>query len=177
MSASDSVIGTSSDLRERLSESTWVLLGAAVVCALLLFPLVQATYLPLTDLPNHIARHTIMAEVGQAGGGALAEYYTSQFVIVPNSAVDLLWRLLGYPGDAVTFSHRMMSFAAINLFLSAVVLARVIHGQWTAWSLASGLMVYNCTYLFGFQNCIRCHSRPLHSRCIFIERPLGFGCV
>ena len=126
------------------------MLGALIICGFLIYPLMGAQYLPLTDLPNHMARHTIMADV--AAGGPLAEYYTTQFALVPNSAADLLWRVLGYPGDAVAFSHAVMSFAAINLFLSAVVLARVVHGRWTAWSLATGLMVYNCTFLFGFQN-------------------------
>ncbi|MEM9349489.1 MAG: hypothetical protein AAGA47_04455 [Pseudomonadota bacterium] len=125
-------------------------MGAALVAALLiLWPFTQALYLPLTDLPNHIARHAIMAD---APDGPLAKFYTTQFVLVPNSAVDLLWRILGYPGDAIVFSHRVMAFAALNLAASGVVLARVIHGEWTGWSLACGLFAFNVTFLFGFQN-------------------------
>lgn len=150
MSTASDIVSPASDLRARLSDASWVALGVAVILCLLLYPLLGAQYLPLTDLPNHMARHAIMADV--AADGPLATYYTTQFVLVPNSAADLLWRILGYPGDAVVFSHWVMSIAALNLFLSAVVLARVVHGRWTAWSLAAGLMVYNCTFLFGFQN-------------------------
>lgn len=125
-------------------------MGAAVAAALLiLWPFTQALYLPLIDLPNHIARHAIMAD---APDGPLAKFYSTQFVLVPNSAVDLLWRILGYPGDAIVFSHRVMAFAALNLAASGVVLARVIHGEWTGWSLACGLFAFNATFLFGFQN-------------------------
>ncbi|WP_147125100.1 hypothetical protein [Shimia ponticola] len=150
MSTASDIASPAADLRARLSDASWVALGVAVILCLLLYPLLGAQYLPLTDLPNHMARHTIMADV--AAGGPLTEYYTTQFVLVPNSAADLLWRLLGYPGDAVAFSYWVMSFSAANLLLSTLVLARVVHGRWTAWSLAAGLMVYNCTFLFGFQN-------------------------
>lgn len=127
------------------------LVGAAalLVAALILWPFTQALYLPLTDLPNHIARHTIMA----AGpDSALSTYYTSNFTLVPNSAVDLLWQAFGSPGEAITFSHRIMAIAALNLFASGMVLARVIHGRWTWFSLACGLLVFNATFLYGFQN-------------------------
>lgn len=127
------------------------LVGAAalVVAALILWPFTQALYLPLTDLPNHIARHTIMA----AGpDSALATYYTSHFTLVPNSAVDLLWQAFGSPGEATTFSHRIMALAALNLFGAGMVLARVIHGRWTWFSLACGLCVFNAAFLYGFQN-------------------------
>ncbi|MEM1374267.1 MAG: hypothetical protein AAGF78_07795 [Pseudomonadota bacterium] len=123
--------------------------AALLVAALILWPFTQALYLPLTDLPNHIARHTIMA----AGpDSALATYYTSHFTLVPNSAVDLIWQAFGSPGDAITFSHRIMAIAALNLFASGMVLARVVHGHWTWFSLASGLLAFNATFLYGFQN-------------------------
>jgi len=126
-------------------------LGATCLAALtLIWPFTQALFLPLKDLPNHIARHAIMAEA--PAGGALGDYYTTRFVLVPNSAADLLWRLSGYAWDPIVFSHRVMAFTALNLFASGLVLARVVHGRWTGWSLAGGLLVFNCTFLFGFQN-------------------------
>ncbi|MEO0676273.1 MAG: hypothetical protein AAFZ02_01830 [Pseudomonadota bacterium] len=127
----------------------WPIGAAALLAALaILYPFTQALYLPLTDLPNHIARHTIMA----AGDGSpLAQYWTSTFVIVPNSAVDLLWQAIG-EGSAILFSHRVMAFAALNLFASALVLAYVVHGRITAWTLAAGLAVFSATFLYGFQN-------------------------
>lgn len=127
----------------------WIALGALLVAAATLWPFTQALYLPLTDLPNHIARHAIMAS---GDGSALAQYYTSQFVLVPNSAVDILWLIAGTPGREIEFSHAVMAFAALNLFGSGLVLARVIHGRWTVWSLCTGLFVFNATFLFGFQN-------------------------
>ncbi|MEM1235443.1 MAG: hypothetical protein AAGI10_00640 [Pseudomonadota bacterium] len=126
------------------------LYGAAVifVAMTLIWPFTQALYLPLIDLPNHIARHTIMATGNE---GALATYYTSNFVLVPNSAVDLLWQVFGGV-DAVVFSHRVMTFTAVNFFAAGLVLAYAIHGRLTWWSLAAGLLAFHCTFLFGFQN-------------------------
>ncbi|MEM8591327.1 MAG: hypothetical protein AAGF13_02260 [Pseudomonadota bacterium] len=130
-------------------DTRWVFLGGFVAVLVILFPFSQALYLPLTDLPNHMARHAIMAA---DEGSALAQYYSSQFVLVPNSAADILWALFGSAGQEIEFSHRLMAFSAVNLLIAAMVLARVIHGRWTWWSLAGGLLAFNATFFYGFQN-------------------------
>jgi hypothetical protein len=112
-------------------------------------PILAHLHLPLVDLPNHLARLHIAAADPE---GPLSVYYTYTAALVPNSAVDLAWRALGYPGTPERFSQLMMALGAVNLIASSMVLARVVHGRWTCWSVASALLVFNGPFLWGFQN-------------------------
>jgi hypothetical protein len=112
-------------------------------------PVLMHRSLPLVDLPNHIARHHVAAN---SGSEPISRYYSTTDEIVPNSAVDLLWRLLGYPLDVELFSQLLTAFQNVALVAAVMVLARVVHGRWTMWSAASGLLVWNMPLLFGFQN-------------------------
>ncbi|MGB5869715.1 MAG: hypothetical protein WBH04_05925 [Albidovulum sp.] len=119
---------------------------AAVFAAV---PIISHVNLPLVDLPNHIARYFVMAHPD----GALSQYYTiPDLAMVPNSAADLLWRLTGMQGDPVRFANTIMAFYAVNLIASVMVLSRVVHGQWTVWPAASGFIVFNAAFMWGFQN-------------------------
>ncbi|MBT0957186.1 hypothetical protein IV417_07305 [Alphaproteobacteria bacterium KMM 3653] len=118
----------------------------ASLCAVL--PILMHSYLPLIDLPNHIARMHIAAH----GDGALARYYTSELSLVPNSAVDYLWMVWPFGDDPVVFSKYVMAFYAVSFIGSGMFLARVIHGRWTLWSAAVALIVFNGPFFWGFQN-------------------------
>jgi hypothetical protein len=130
----------------------WVKAGpflAFVVVALFVaVPILIHPYLPLADLPNHIARLHIAATVG----GPLAEFYRYSVQLVPNTSADLVWFALGFPGDVVVFAQWTMVFYAVSLIAATMILARQIHGRWTIWSAASGLVVYNACFYWGFQN-------------------------
>ncbi|MHA6266102.1 hypothetical protein [uncultured Aliiroseovarius sp.] len=127
-----------------------VLLAYLLVVAAVTLPILANPYLPLVDLPNHIARHFIAANPQSA----LSQYFDYSLDLTPNSAVDLLWSITGHPFGAVAFSHFVFITYAVNLVGSAMVLARVVHGKWSIWPLASGLLVYNATFFWGFQNFI-----------------------
>ncbi|WP_159086939.1 hypothetical protein [Loktanella sp. Alg231-35] len=119
----------------------------AVLIAVL--PILLHPYLPLVDLPNHIARQYIAANPGTA----LDAYYGYTFAMKGNSAGDLLWLAVGqHITDVYTFSKLLMALYAANLLLSAVVLARVLHGRWLIWPLATLLLVFNGPFFWGFQN-------------------------
>lgn len=126
----------------------WALLAYVLVVAIVTLPILANPYLPLVDLPNHIARHFIAANP-QA---ALNQYFDYQLDLTPNSAVDLLWKFTGHPFDAVRFSHFVFLIYAANLIASAMVLARVVNGHWSIWPATSGLLVYNAPFFWGFQN-------------------------
>lgn len=125
--------------------------GASMVFAILIaiLPILLNPYLPLVDLPNHIARHYIAANPGTA----LDAYYSYTFVMKGNSAGDFLWLMLGqHITDVYTFSKILMALYAANLLLSAVVLARVLQGRWLIWPFVTLLLVYNSPFFWGFQN-------------------------
>ncbi|SMX43767.1 hypothetical protein [Actibacterium lipolyticum] len=122
---------------------------ALFVVAFTALPILAHINLPLVDLPNHIARLYIAA---MAPENALSEYYSYEIGLVPNSAVDLIWLGLGAPGDVTRFSNWVMASYAVNLVGSTMALARVIHGRWTRWSAAAGLLVFSAPFFWGFQN-------------------------
>ncbi len=131
--------------------ASWVpLLGFGFMVAMGLWPILAHTYLPLIDLPNHIARHHIAAH----GDGPLAQYYTYTFSLVPNSAVDLLWRFTGQAGDPVLFSNRIMALYAVLFVSATMILARVLWGRWTGWSAVVGIVTFSGPFFWGFQNFI-----------------------
>lgn len=125
-----------------------VLLAYALAVVAVIFPILANPYLPLVDIPNHIARLFIAANPQSALNG----YYDYQLDLTPNSAVDLLWEITGHPFGAVKFTQFVFVIYAANLVISAIVLARIIHGKWLIWPAASALLVYNAPFFWGFQN-------------------------
>jgi hypothetical protein len=122
---------------------------AAVVLAMVVAPLAMNAYLPLEDLPNHIARRYLAV----TSGGALDAYYTYHSGLATNSAVDMAWLALGrFATDAIAFSRWAVGFGMVGFVFSVAVLHRVLHGHWSAWPLASALLVYNASLLWGFEN-------------------------
>lgn len=124
------------------------LLGTILVVLLVALPILAHPYLPLVDLPNHVARlHIAVTE-----GGPLAQYYSYKVGLVPNSAADLAFILFGDPSDPLRFAQLSFAFYAAALVISAMVLSRVVWGRWSIWPLAAGLVVYNGNFFWGFQN-------------------------
>ena len=124
------------------------LLTFVAVALAVTLPVLAHLHLPMVDLPNHIARHHIAA----TSGTALDQYYEYTYALVPNSAVDFLWWVLGHPMDPYRFSQLTIAFYALNFVASVMVLSRVLHGKWSAWPAASGLLVFNACFFWGFQN-------------------------
>ncbi len=127
----------------------WPLIGFVGVCAALLLPLLLHPHLPLVDLPNHIARLYIAANLDTA----LGDYYEYALGVTPNSAVDWLWFWFGSRfWSAEGFVNFMMGFYVVSFMASLMLLSRVVHGRWSLWPLAAGLLVYNEVFFWGFQN-------------------------
>lgn len=120
------------------------------VSLLTILPILRHTYLPLVDLPNHIARHYLAT----APAGALDTYYDYTFSLVPNSAVDFAWVMLGNGMDPVAFSRYALAFYCVSLIASTMLLARLLHGRWSIWQATVALVCYNACFFWGFQNFI-----------------------
>lgn len=112
-------------------------------------PILLHRHLPLVDLPNHLARLHVAAA---PEGGPLSTFYAYAPAFVPNSAVDLIWRALPFEVDVVRFAQVIMAVYAVNLIASAMLLSRVLHGRWSAWPAAAGLLVFSGPFFWGFQN-------------------------
>ncbi|MEN8833968.1 hypothetical protein [Pacificibacter sp.] len=120
-----------------------------VLCIGLFLFISSWSYLPLIDLPNHIARY----HISTANSSALDEFYTYTFSTKANAAVDMLWLGIGrHLTDPVRFANICMAFYAANFLISVSVLSRVVHGGWSIWPLAAAIFVFNVNFLYGFQN-------------------------
>lgn len=107
------------------------------------------SYLPLIDLPNHIARY----HISTSKSAALDQFYDYSFSTKGNAAVDMLWLGIGqYVTDPIRFANICMAFYAANFLISVSVLSRVVHGRWSIWPLAAIVLVFNVNFMFGFQN-------------------------
>jgi hypothetical protein len=124
------------------------IVGFAVVAVIIVLPVLLHLYLPLIDIPNHIARYHIAA----MDGGPLADYYSYDFSLVPNSAADLAFLMLNGSMEPVRFAQLAMAFYMVLLLASGMVLFRVVWGHWSLWSLAVAIVVYNGNFFWGFQN-------------------------
>lgn len=118
--------------------------------AVVSYPVVATSVLPLADYPNHLARIFILARAQDSE--LLRSYYAPMILAQPNLAMDLL---------ALGLSHLMSIEAAgklciiISFFLiasGANVLHRVLFGSWSLWPNAIFVFLYNRLFLWGFIN-------------------------
>lgn len=133
-----------------ISQNLMALLAFCVASLVVIAPILHNAYLPLVDLPNHIARHYIAT----APAGPLDAYYDYTISLVPNAAVDFAWIAFGGGMDAAQFTQLSLVFYCISFIFSTMLLSRVLHGGWSPWPVAVALVCYNGCFFWGFQNYI-----------------------
>jgi hypothetical protein len=113
--------------------------------ALVAAPVFSTVLPPLVDYPNHLARMHLLA----AGGD---RFYAVHWAPLPNLAEDLivppLARLM-----PLEIAGKLFLIAIFALIAGGTVfLNRVATGGWRLWPLATFLLLYNRTFLWGFLN-------------------------
>ena len=122
----------------------WGGLTLVLTAPFFLFP-----FLPLYDLPNHIARQHILFGEGAPGASA---YYAVHWRLMPNLAMEGVVFLL-HPFVSVDMAVRIFLAATVaQLFLGTLALNRTLFGHRNRGALAAVLFVYNGPFLFGFAN-------------------------
>jgi hypothetical protein len=130
--------------------SAVILVGLALICSLIL----AFHYVPLFDLPNHLARHYL--ESLQLAGRPLPPNYQIVYGIMPNQGADFVLPpliLLSSP----LLACKVFLIASILLFWlgEAVYLRTHAEGCSTSWLAATALMVpwvLNSPFFWGFLN-------------------------
>ncbi|MFV2034462.1 MAG: hypothetical protein ACC631_05025 [Halocynthiibacter sp.] len=136
--------------KEKASLKTWsVVLGFCAVSALLVLPVVLNPFLPMIDIPNHMARLEILANRNDP---FFIRYYQFEPGAISNSTMDIFVRLSGWKGDVYALTRWSVAFYLVNFLLSALVLYRIFWGRWSLWPLAAGLVAYSGPFFWGFQN-------------------------
>jgi hypothetical protein len=123
----------------------YVLLTAAA-----LLPLFLVDVVPLANMPNHMARVRILAEIGQ--DPALAMNYRLNWALQPNLALDLLLTPLAGIVPPLELGRWFTALTMLVLIGGTLALHRVLHGRLGLWPLALFLFLYNHVLAWGFLN-------------------------
>lgn len=131
--------------RDYAVRDVWIDLGAALLCIL---PFLLTAHLPLTDLPNHLARQVILRDWSHSA--AFQRFYDIHWGLVPNLALELfVW-----PIDAL-----LPIDLAMRLFCITTVLLLFLGTRWVNLILSKGVsraywlvpfLVYGGPLQFGF---------------------------
>ncbi len=113
-------------------------------------PVILNGFLPLIDIPNHIARHYIALNL--QNNADLSNYYSYIFTWFGNSTADILNAVIGKYVSPYAFVRITMGFYMVNFVFSVCVLHRAIKGHWGIWPLSSALLVFNGNFFWGFEN-------------------------
>ncbi len=121
-----------------------------LLTAVALVPLFLVDVVPLANLPNHMARVRILAEIGQ--DPLLTAHYRVNWALQPNLALDLL--LPPFAG-AVSPLELGRWFTALTVFVlvtGTLALHRVLHGRIGVGPVVLFLFIYNHVLIWGFLN-------------------------
>jgi hypothetical protein len=123
---------------------------AALLCIWLVacVPIAVSREPPLVDYPSHLVRVYLLANWDDLTG--YDKFYRPAWAILPNLSLELV----GLPlARVLPARHAMRVFCAIVvglLVFGGAWLLRAVSGQWTPWSFAPALLVYNYIFAFGF---------------------------
>lgn len=135
-----------------LADAAWPWRAVIIVVGSLLavLPLLSVHHLPLVDYPNHLGRLQIYVDLPNSP--ALREFYTWQWGLIPNLAVDLLvipftWVMMVEPAANTVI---LLSFLVTMVGVMAV--DRQLNGAEWGLSVFGGLLLYNGAFRYGFVN-------------------------
>lgn len=122
----------------------------ALLIVAVLFPILAVDVVPLADLPNHMARIHILAQIDR--DPALAAHYRVDWALQPNLAVDLLLTPLAGTVPALELGRWFTVLTVLALVGGTVALHRALHGKTGLWPAVALLFVYNHALTWGFLN-------------------------
>ena len=121
--------------------------------ALLLCALWSPTYVPLFDLPNHMARHYL--EYLMFSGGELPRYYLIEYGVLPNLGTDLIAPPLFAAFGPLAASKVLLTLCVFLYWLGPAVFVWQ-HGGFSPAAFAASLLllpwVLSSQFFWGFIN-------------------------
>lgn len=122
----------------------------AVLTAAALFPIFLVDAVPLANMPNHMARVRILAEIGQ--DPALAANYRLNWGLHPNLALDLLLTPLAGVVQPLELGRWFTVLTLLTIVSGTLALQRILVGRIGLWPIALFLFIYNHVLIWGFLN-------------------------
>ncbi|MDH5798974.1 MAG: hypothetical protein OEZ19_10445 [Paracoccaceae bacterium] len=134
-----------------LQPSQRVLLALfAVLTLAALVPLFVVDVVPLANMPNHMARMRILAEIGQ--DPALAQNYRLNWGLQPNLGMDLVLSPLAGIVAPLELGRWFTALCMVMLAGGTVAIYRALNGRLDIWPAALFLFMFNHVLIWGFLN-------------------------
>ncbi len=124
--------------------------SASVLCAVLLLPLFLVDVPPLLDYPDHLARAWLLA--GNVADPILSRIYVPHWAIIPNLATDVIWPPLMWIFPVHVAGRIVVGLMLLLPVAGCLAYSRAVFGVRAWWPLASVLVAYQASLLFGFLN-------------------------
>lgn len=120
----------------------------ALLCLMLVAPLLLVDVPPLLDYPNHLARAVVLA----FHDPALRQMYAPRWAIIPDLGTDLVLPPLLHVLPVHVAGRIVVACAVLLPVFGTVAYSRAVFGTRSLWPLGSVLVAYNGTLLMGFLN-------------------------
>src|ERR1700712_3265131 len=147
MTAPSIAVAQSVPVRSGALDRVWWL-ALTGLCVVLLAPLLVVDVPPLLDYPNYLARVFVLASLSH--DEVLGRFYTSNWSIIPNMALDLVAPPLIRVLPVHVVGRLLIAAAVVLPVLGTVAYNTAIGGRW--WGFGVGLVAYNSCQLYGFLN-------------------------
>jgi len=133
---------------DALASSPGVKGALALLCLVLVVPLLLVGVPPLLDYPNHLARAVVLA----FDDPVLRRIYSPHWAIIPDLGTDLVLPPLLHMLPVHVAGRLVVAAAVLLPVIGTVAYSRADFGVRSWWPLASVLVAYNGTLLMGFLN-------------------------
>src|SRR6202521_940479 len=127
------------------------LVALLILATMLLVPIWSATFPPLLDYPNHLARSFVLAHVNDPEF-TFNRFYRADWGAYPYLGMDASLAVLGRLFPIETAGRVFLSLCALALPAAALFFLRQAQPDAEAASLWSLLIAYNVFFLEGFLN-------------------------
>lgn len=121
-----------------------------VLTVIVLVPVFSVAVPPLTDYVNHLARMHVIADGGR--DPALAAFYSIQWQLIPNLAMDLIVPVFARVVDVYKAGQVFTALTVLVLVTGPMAVHKALYGRLNAFPLVGFVVVYNGIFLFGMMN-------------------------
>lgn len=118
--------------------------------AISLIPVLSHDFISSPDLYNHMARAYVLANYDQTAW--FRAFWLPHWAFVPNLALDVIAAVLLPWFSMAVVTKILLTLCFVGLAAGGAVLARVVHGRWSATSLLVILLLFNRSLMGGLVN-------------------------
>lgn len=142
---------TAKDIEDRPTKRRLEIRETAIdwtIAAISIVPLLITQHLPLTDLPNHLARQYVLRDI--AGSKVLQTFYEVHWSLVPNLALEIFVSFVGHLMSIDLAVRAFCILIVLSLFFGTRLINRTLGGEQSKVYRVAPLLCYGGPFQFGF---------------------------